>query len=706
MSMILRQSDWAYHPGAVYDLNTENESFLRLAYTHRTLGSKNWYMVLALYRPELSGVDARYHFNQEDGYRDTRSTDTKTQIDRECAENVWYWLREVALVPQEGDDPSFFLINRGTFALVWSFFNNIDFALLMIRQQGKSVVLYMLMLYLATYGRNLTQILITKDGGLRDETMVRMRRARAVLPTWTYVLSNDAENDYKFTYNTRNNKILTVIPPTDKKAANNRGRGNTGGIFGSDETAFTKYIEIMLPAALAAGTKVRQNSERAGLPYGNMFVTTPGMLDTPEGAYTFNMFTGGVYWDENFLNFDSREELHAAINVAAGGDRTLIHGPFTHRQLGMTDLELYHAMRNAGGDRLQKLRDFGLQWTAGNASSPFTTEQLEQIKAGVKRPDHIEIYKNNYTLKWFYPKQELAERMKVKHIIGLDTSDAVGRDAIQFLMLNSETLEVAAISTVKESNLHIYTMWLFEVMAKWEETILVPERKSSAPTMIDTLTVAMINAGINPCKRIFNRITQDNEKTEDKYKDYAYNVSQFRDPRFMNKYRATFGFNTTASTRRDLYGDVLTYAMELGINALNATELIDELLTLQIKNGRVDHADGGHDDSVIAWMLACWFILYGKNLDFYGLSNRRALRKKANNVDETEEEHEEMLELVEEINELVNELARTRCPYAKLSLERQIRNKLKYVQVDTSQAKSLSELVELLKAEKLKRGYS
>lgn len=704
MSIILRNSDWRYHPGAVYDLNTENESFIKLAYTHKTLGVKNWYMTLALYRPSLSGLNARHDFTGESPSKLT--TQQKTESDRECAENPWYWFREVALVPQDGDDPTKFLINRGTFALVWSFFNNVDFALLMIRQQGKSVVLYMLMLYLATYGKNLTQILITKDGGLRSETMTRLKNARLNLPQWTYALDNDSDNDYKFTYNIRNNKILTVIPPTDRKAANNRARGNTAGIFGSDETAFTKYIEEMLPAALAAGTKVRINSERSGAPYGNMFVTTPGMLDTPEGAYTYNMFMGGVYWDEELLNCETREELHNRINVAAGGDRTLIHAPFTHRQLGMTDLELFNAMRNAGGDRLQRLRDFGLQWTAGNAHSPFTTEQLEQIKAGIKRPEHIEIYPSGYTLKWFYPKEDMARQMQVKHVVGLDTSDAVGRDAIQLLMVNSETLEVAAISTVKESNLHIYTMWLYEFLARWENTILVPERKSSAPGMIDTLLVAMTNAGINPTKRIFHRNTQDFDRTEDGYKDYAYNCAQYRDPKYMNKYRDRFGFNTTAATRKDLYGNVLTYAMELAIGQLNSIELINELLALQIKNSRIDHPDGGHDDSVIAWMLAMWFILYGKNLDFYGLSNRKALRKQAGNVDETEEEYEELMSQIDEIRSLLKELSRCKCPYTKLTLERQVRNLLKYVEVDTSKAKSLSELEDLLGAEKLKRGYS
>ena len=704
MSMILRSSDWGYHPGSVYDLNTENESFIKLAYTHKLLGVKNWYMVLALYRPELSGLFVRHDYTGESP--STLTVEQKALSNLESSENVWYWFREVAYVPQEGDDPTIFLINRGTFSLIWSYFNNVDIALLMIRQQGKSVVLYMLMLYLSTYARNLTMILITKDGGLRAETMVRMRRARDAMPRWTYVLDGDSENEYMFTYNKRNNKVLTVIPPTDKKAANNRGRGNTAGTFGADEIALTRYIELMLPAALAAGTKVRLNMAKAGLPHGNMFVTTPGMLNTPEGAFTYQMFTGGVYWDESMLNLPNKDALHNHINVSAPGDRTLIHAPFTHRQLGMSDIELYNAIRNAGGDRLAKLRDFGLQWTSGNADSPFTTEQLESIKASLKRPTYNEIFKNNYTLKWFYDQDMLDRNMQTMHVIGLDTSDAVGRDAIVLTFVNSETLELAAIASIKESNLYLFAMWLFEVMVKYPNTILIPERKSSAPTIIDTLTVAMVNAGINPCKRIFNRVTQDYDKHDAHYKDYTYNVSQYKDPRFMSKYRATFGFMTTSTTRSNLYGDVLTYGIELASNVLYAAELINELLGLVVKNNRVDHPDGGHDDTVISWMMAIWFILYGKNLDFYGLSNRRALRRIANNVEETEEDHEELIELIDEVRALISELNRTKCPYGRLTLERKIRNLLRNIQLDTHSARSLSELEELLSAEKLKRGYS
>lgn len=704
MSMILRTTDWGYHPGAVYDLNTENESFIRLAYTHKQLGVKNWYMVLALYRPELSGLNARHDLTGE--CPSTLTVEQKTLSNQECYENVWYWFREVAYVPQEGDDPTIFLINRGTFALIWAYFNNVDIALLMIRQQGKSVVLYMLKLYLSTYARNLTMILITKDGGLRAETMLRMRRAREVLPRWTYSLDGDSENEYMFTYNRRNNKVLTVIPPTDKRAANNRGRGNTAGTFGADEIAMTRYIEIMLPAALAAGTKVRLNSERAGLPYGNMFVTTPGMLNTPEGAFTYQMFTGGVYYDESMLNLPSRDQLHTYINVAASGDRTLLHAPFTHRQLGMTDLELYNAMRNAGGDRLSKLRDFGLQWTSGNSDSPFTTEQLEAIKASTRRPGHHELFKNNYTLKWYYDQEDIQKEMQTIHVIGLDTSDAVGRDAIVLTFVNSETLELGAFASIKESNLYLFAMWLYELMVKYPNTILIPERKSSAPTIIDTLTVALANAGINPCKRIFSRITQDYDRHDQQYKDYTYNVSQYKDPRYMAKYRSQFGFMTTSTTRSVLYGDVLTYGIELAANVLYSIELINELLGLVVKNNRVDHAEGGHDDTVISWMMAIWFILYGKNLDFYGLSNRRALRRVANNVDETEEEHDELIELIDEVRALISELSRTKCPYGRLTLERKIRNLLRNIQVDTSAARSLSELEELLSAEKLKRGYS
>ncbi len=157
--MILRYNDWAYHPEAAYNLNTENQSFLKLAYTHQMLGVKHWYCSLALHDLTLIGIDPK---------DPTLDFETKARVTYEMLTNPWYFYREVGRVPQDGGDHTEFGIHRGSFTLVWVFFNNIDVALLLIRQQGKTVVLAESIMYLKRILRNSRTILLTRGSDLRE----------------------------------------------------------------------------------------------------------------------------------------------------------------------------------------------------------------------------------------------------------------------------------------------------------------------------------------------------------------------------------------------------------------------------------------------------------------------------------------------------------------------------------------------------------
>ncbi len=44
-----------------------------------------------------------------------------------------------------------------------------------------------------------------------------------------------------------------------------------------------------------------------------------------------------------------------------------------------------------------------------------------------------------------------------------------------------------------------------------------------------------------------------------------------------------------------------------------------ELNGLIVKNRRINHASGGNDDLIFAWLLANWMLTYGKNLKHYGI---------------------------------------------------------------------------------------
>lgn len=702
--MILREDDWGYYDHAVIDYNTSNKSFLKLAFIHKELGVKHWFISLALHNPTLASIDP---------HAAGLTIEQKAAIAIEMVDNPWYHFREICKVPQDGIDPISFKINRGSFALFWTFFNNIDLALLMIRQQGKTVAVVCLLVYLKRILKDTRSILLTRGSDLRTETISKMKQVRDSFPKYLWKHDRfDADNTEIFTYNARGNKLLTCIAQNSKESALNAGRGITTARLFSDETAFTKFVRVMLPAALAAGTTARRIAEEHGIPYGNIFTTTPGKRDEPDGKFTYEMFHNGFYWKEALLDIPTRDELVHLVNVNSKGDRTLIHAPFTHRQLGLTDIDLYKAMANAGGTKEEQLRDFGLQWTAGSLASPLTVDETKVVSDSKTDPAHVEIYPNGYVLNWYYRDFDIEERLKTKHIIGLDTSDAVGRDNISLVMINSETLETAAVSIVNESNLVVYANWLADILIKYPNTILVIERKSSAPTMIDTLLLKLPANGVEPAQRMFNSVVQTRENDDEDLIAFK-RLRGARDDRFYDTYRKYFGFVTTGPLRDRLYSDTLKNAIKIAGGSIRDKGLASELLALVVKDGRIDHKATGHDDCVIAWLLACWFMFYGKRLDFYGVSNRVLMRRQALGAASSEEELEDiMMEdeeqrlLSDEIDELCSKITQNRNPFIKTNLERQLRVKLSMLRLDTSQAATLGELQELIRNEKLKSRYS
>lgn len=701
--MILRMNDWNYHPEAAYNLNTANQSFLKLAYTHQMLGVKHWYNSLVLHDLKLIGINPR-----DEGL----DFETKARVTYEMLTNPWFFYREVGRVPQDGGDHTEFGIHRGSFTLIWVFFNNIDVALLLIRQQGKTVVLAESIMYLKRILRNSRTILLTRGSDLRAETISKMKVMRDALPKYLWQHSrDDADNTEAFTYNARNNRLITCIAQNSAEAALNAGRGLTTARLLSDETAFTKFIRIMLPAALGAATTARNIAEQEGIPYGNMFTTTPGKRDEPDGKFVYDMFHGGYFWDEMLMDVPSRAELITLIDTNSHGDRTLIHAPFNHRQLGMTDTELYKAMANAGGTHEEQLRDFGLQWTAGSLSSPLTVEEAETIRKGITNPLHLEICKDNYIIKWYYKENEIPTQLKVKHIAGLDTSEAVQKDAISMVLINSENLGVAATSVVNESNLVTYANWLGDLLIRYESLILVIERKSTAPTMIDSLLLKLPANGIDPCRRIYNTIIQNRD-------DGDADLIQFmkgrtvKDTKFYDGYRKYFGFQTNSTSREMLYSDCLKNAVKLAGTMIRDKTLSSELLALVVKNDRIDHSTGKHDDCVIAYLMACWFMLYGRRLDHYGVSNRILMKRQwAGNMSEDFDketilmEDEEQRELMAEIDDVCTRLCGCRNPFVKTKLDRELKLLLGRLTIDTSMAATVTELQEMIRNEKLKSRY-
>ena len=680
--MILFESDWNHYPTAIADFKTTNESFLRLAQLYHSMGVRNNVFHLALINPKLQGVDP---------FSENLTVQQMIDIGVECAINPWYFFREVVRVPpQAGPKPVRLRANRGNIGLYWAFFNHIDAALIQPRQTGKSVSTDCLMTnvtYMST--DNTTVTMITKDNELRRKNVERLKRIRDLLPKYLISLSpDDADNQIELTYKKRANAYLTAVAQNSQAGADNVGRGLTAPILHNDEGPFCSFINITLPAALAAGTAARNEAKANGRPYGNIFTTTAGKKDTREGRYMYELIHGGATWDERLM-FDSKNEadlrervLHNCPGVAGqkGAKRALVNITLSHKQLGETDAWLMDAIANAGGTPDSIERDFLNRWTSGSLRSPLPTHVNEAIQKSVTAPLHMEFSRDNYCLNWYFPENEIAERMaEGRFVAGLDTSDAVGRDTVALTIIDVEDLSTVAVGTYNETNLIRLSHYFASILIKYKTITLIPERKSSAPMMIDYLVLQLIKAGEDPFKRIFNQVVDHASTKKEEYQELARPLA-VRPESFYDTRKSAFGFNTTADSRNLLYTTVLQNAARKAGHLVRNERLSTEVRGLVVKNDRIDHQASGHDDHVIAWLLANWLLMFGRNLAHYGIDSSRVMSK-ISDVSEEEEvspqelyRREQQQRLLHEATQLLEQLNTETDQWVLAKLEGRLRS--------------------------------
>lgn len=711
--MILRESDWGYHPGAVVHDTTTNEHFLKFASTLQKLGVNHYYLHLALHNPKLVGVKPR-----ELDLNNRIDSGWSTLVVDECAVNPWYFFRECFRVPSDGNEAGdLFKLDRGNFALFWSFFNNIDAALEFLRQHGKTIGLASLESWLIRFLEKSRVIHITRGPILREETITKLKEIRKLLPGYLWPMHpDDPDNKESFACTVMGNKLITAIGQPDPMSANGVGRGLTSGRIFSDEGPFTKNIQIILPAALGSSTKARQINEANGTPYGNIFATTCGDLADKEGMYMYRLMTSGILWDERYLDIPTRDELLEIIKRNGKSEnretqpRRQFYIKFNHRQLGTTDEQLADMIANATGTPDQIRRDYGGEWTTGGLNKPYSEDDARRMNASKMRSYAKEIGGSGYVVDWYYRDDERVSKMRDRHVIGIDSSEAVGRDEIFMTMVNGSTAETAATAGVNETNVIGYAHWLADFMLKYTETVLIIERKSTGSSIIDAILLVLENKVHDLHRRLFVKLTQERSREDELYREFIRGP-QGSGTRFWNKFRKFVGFTTDGEKRRFLYGEVFTMALRLAADHMRDPTLIRQVLALVSKNGRIDHQSGGHDDAVISWLLAMWLIIFGKNVGHYGINNSRLMIRKSNlvnrgnaNADEDEQlrHQEEQSRIMDEIEKIIDEINYEASPIVKMKLKGQLQMYVDMLDTDFANVASMESLKELIQRQRMK----
>ena len=116
-------------------------------------------------------------------------------------------------------------------------------------------------------------------------------------------------------------------------------------------------------------------------------------------------------------------------------------------------------------------------------------------------------------------------------------------------------------------------------------------------------------------------------------------------------------------------------AVQMNYDRINDSTLINELASLNVKNGRIDHSTAGHDDTVISYLLACYFVYFGKNFNLYDVDHSTFLNKVSSSGKIVEPEYKQQQdELAERIKDIKRMLSTTSNRLVTDSLTRELRN--------------------------------
>lgn len=603
-------SDFRKYPECFIDYEHCDRSWIDFVRVLEAIGVENRNIHMITLQEGLRGVDP---------HDENLTDEQKTMVAVECANNLWYFARKVVRIPVKGARPCSARMNRMFFAMLWCMIMNIDIAAIAPRQNGKSMGFDVDMTRTTCIaGENQDMFLVTKDAGLRKVNVDRIKSLRDELPGYlNFTTGHDTDNSEIVTCKALGNRLLTGVAQASKILADNLGRGLTSALLRFDEFGYIVNLAITFPVAAAAGTEARTNAKKNGTAYGIGIATTPASRATTHGAFAYNVVHDGYYWSEKLIDFKSRDEIVEFMLANSNGDTPLINCTMSHRQLGRTDDWLREQMLVTRGTEESLSKDYLNVWPNGKASGALDPEMINVLKASEKAPLYTERYKSSFEMRWY--RDDADRYLKDSQtILSIDTSNSSGSDANGMTVRCIKTLEVIGTSNVRVASILTYGIWIAELMVQYPRMVLVVENKSTGQAIMDIVAEKLIELGINPFKRMYNRIVDDPVVYAKQWK-----IVQGSKPCMQTylEYKRYFGVMTTGPLRAFMFSTVLQAAVKSTGHLTYDRELVAQFTALEFVRGRVDHPTGGHDDLVISYLMTTWVLAYGKNLYFYGLKS-------------------------------------------------------------------------------------
>lgn len=594
-----------------YHISTSNLSFIQTARDLKSLGINNNAFFLALYNPDLADVDP---------FSPNLTKEQVQAIINECIINPWYFIRECVRIPEQGGGTgpgagSKFRLHRGNLAACWCFFRNIDLYLVIPRQCFKTHSMLACLNWAYIFGTsNSVFNFSNKSQKDSDDNLRKMKEQKDVLPIYMqhrYGIEIDESGDFKqvkgldnvrtMTNPVNGNRIDSKPSAATEEKADGIGRGNSAPIQFYDEVEFTKYIGTIIMAAGPAYVRAAENAKKNGAMYGRIFITTPGNIDSQPVKDSMSTREQAAVFTERL--YDMTEEDIAAF-MKANSRNGIIYIEFNYKQIGMDEEWYQKVCAVSNWDKIKIKREVLLQRIRGTSESPFDPDDLDTINGFRKEPID-EIMVNKIFTLYVYEKLDKT----VPYIMGVDCATGVNNDNTVLMIIDPYTLHpVACMKTpladaveTAQNIIHVVNRYIPKALVAIESNhlgsaiIAILKRSSIAANLYYDIDKAMV---------------PDVETRLDKH------GMVMNDP----NNRRFYGVATTATTRPMMMQILLRHVAERKSDFI-CRELIDDLNNLiQKASGKIEAAQGEHDDVVMAYLIALFVYYHGSKLSRYGIT--------------------------------------------------------------------------------------
>ena len=604
--MLKRKSRIISKNGKFYDTGTKNKSFIQVAKDLRSLGVQNWYFMLEIKDPTLINVDPY----AEDGNGHT--TLTKDQISRinlECLNNMWYYLREIARIPAAGNPRGIpYKANRGNIAQAWTLLNGIDSWLCLPRQQGKTKSALAAQNWAYSFGtQNSTFIFINKDGENAKQNLRDFSLMIDFLPEYLRfesVMDDDGKitrsinNATRMKHPVTGNQILVRGRASGYDDAMSLGRGLSAPILHFDETEFTKWIDVIVKNSVSTFETSSRASKEAGTIYGRIFTSTPGDIDTAAGAAAEKLLAKTAKWSEKFYDM-TKEEINEILyaNKRIG----IVYIEYSYQQIGLTRAWFKKIAADIG-DALTVRREILLQRLRGSSLSPYERDDIDRIIDLAKKPIRTIMLQKYYELDIY---EELERGLP--YIIAVDCATGSLGDNNAIEVINPYTTNVAAEFECNYIGEPDMVDILIELLRDYIPRAFYVIEKNHVGSAIIKFLLKTPYGG-----RVYY----------DRYKEIAEeNMKEIEDKTTLLRAKAklqTYHGIHTGTKSREIMFTILANRIKNNKENFVGQKVTRDISKLISKGGKVQAADGFHDDSVMAYLIGMYCLFHGNNLHVFG----------------------------------------------------------------------------------------